>query len=281
LLTVTPFSGWNGGAPPYSDGQPVSLHTYDACCELDGFLYTGGAFTLNSIPQGLFWKRFNPALHTNIRTGWQDLASIPAGLNNPDLIVADPNSKKLFCMGQWALSDVFSFYRTPECATNPNSWSTPGHSNQQWGDGNSSQTASCAYRPTPGDPTTGTIYFTSDALVNGRHSLVFNINWTTETISGMSSRTYTNVTASRGWGFFHDVGRDTLWAFGGGGSLTTVYGINPTTGVETAYPLSGDAVGAIDQSVLYGRWVWLRTWNCVGILPYRNGPAYIFRLPVT
>jgi hypothetical protein len=272
LRTVSTLTDQNGGASPYLDGQPTAIHTYCSGCELDGYRYRAGSFSFADQPQGPYWKRFNPSINSDIRTGWQQLANMPTSF---DYSIPDPVSKKILFLNLWTQFFTYAIYRTPECATNPNTWSAVRSNNQsfQWpNDG-------CAgYRP-DADPTTGTIVLTGGNFAPS----VWPINWSTEL---MGNRISTGSLAQIGVGgmaCFYDANRGVYWAFGGGASLTNLYEINPTTYAITAHaltPPSGEpSLGTIDAIGLYNRFVFIDSWRAIGVIPFRDGPAAIIKLP--
>ena len=233
-------------------GFPVSVHTYDGMCELNGAIYRFGG---SAYPSGGFtgdaW-RFDPGPAT-----WTRLPSYPAG-HFAGMVIANSTANKILAMERWATYFTYAFYRAATAT-----WGTLRQVDAQY-----PSDAVAAY-----NSRTNTAFYTSDGI-----GFVSVVDWSTETIT----QTRINVPSiAAGTSAVYDSVADRYWLWGGEGNSRTLYGVHPSTFAVTSHTLSGDAPLAFESGDrgAFGRFVFMEDWRAIGSVASRTAPPYIIRLP--
>jgi hypothetical protein len=241
--TTTPVGG---------TGFPVSVHTYDGMCEMNGALYRFGG---SSHPSGGFtgdaW-RYDPA-----PSRWTRLPSYPAG-HFAGMVVANPAANKILAMERWATYFTYAFFRAGN-----STWGTQRQVSTQF-----PSDAVAAY-----NTRTNTAFYTSQGI--GFASVV---DWNAETI------TQTRVTVpnlATGSSMVYDPTADRYWMWAGAGNAQTLYEIHPSTYAITSHTLTGNAPLTPESGDhgAFGRFVFIDAWRVIGSVSSRTSAPYIIRLP--
>lgn len=246
-------TGWilaNAGSNPPNSTHPVSVHTYDGMCELNGTIYRIGGSTN---PSGFFTAEFW-AFNTSTNV-WSQLTNYPGG-SFGGMLVADPSTGKLLAMERWNTYLTYAFYN-PATGT----WSAAKDVAAQWPD-----YAVAAY-----NTASSTVY------MDAGKAFSCSVNWSSETITQTSHTT----ARSSGTACVYDPTRNSYWMWGGGAAaITTIYEVNATTYAVTSHTLTGDTMTPESGTIgAFGRFVFMDDWRAIGFVPSRSSAAYIIKLP--
>ncbi len=240
-----------GGTPVGSIGFPVSVHTYDGMCEINGMIYRLGGSTY---PTGGFtaelWR-----FDTDSAV-WRRFSDYP-GRWFAGMVVCDEASGKILAMERWATYFTYAFYNV---ATN--SWGALKQVRNQY-----PNDSVAAY-----NTRTNTAVYSSNGL-----SFSSNISWSAETIS-QTAQSMGSI--SSGSATVYDPVTDRYWYWGGTSSDNILYEVNPTTYAVTPHQLTGDTI--VTESGghgIFGRFVFIESWRAIGFITGRTTPAYVIRLP--
>jgi hypothetical protein len=240
----------------YGDGKAGSRHTYDGVVYVDDKVYLIGGSHYNSGYMGpLDTWRFQNGSWTSRGNGPQSSVERPS-------TVLDPVTKKVlvWCAG----NTQYSFFNTIT---------------ETWSAAKSLSASYATSDVTLGyDTARGRVILFGSGL-NG----VWTVNFSTETITNISTHPVTSILSAEGITPLYDTARDVFWILGGRGSsgssgYSTLYEMNASTFAITAHPLTGDAIsvssdnwGSFKRAVLLG--------GAIGFVSSFNAPAYVIKLP--
>lgn len=240
----------------YSDGKASSRHTYDGINYVDGKIYVMGGSHHNS-------GYFNPTDTWRFQNGtWTKLADAPHQNFERPTSALDPTTKKILL---WSPSYTsYAFFNTVT---------------ETWGSVKSMNTSySAADVVLCYDPSRGRI-----VLIGGGLNGVWTVNWSSETITSISTHPVSGILNTEGVTPLYDAARDVFWILGGRGSsgssgYSTLYEMNASTFAITAHPLSGDSIsvssnnwGSFKRAVLLN--------GAIGFVSGFTAPAYVIKLP--
>lgn len=242
-----------------SVGAPLSVHTYDGMVDMGATLYRFGG---SPYPNGGFatqMLRYDKAAAT-----WTRLPNWPAGAPQfSGSAIGNPSAGKILAMDRWVTYQTYAFYRV---ATND--WSVIKSVAGQWiSDGS-----------TAWDPATNTGLMIGSGNGYGVSAFSLTIDWAAETIT-QTARSLTAV--GTGTCIVWDPTRSRYWVWGSASNNSTMYEIDPSTWTVTPHSLTGATldVGEVNYAGGFGRHVFMDSWRAIGTVTYRNGPAYVIRLP--
>ncbi len=261
-LEISSVSSVRANRQTYSDGRPVSVHTYDGAVYAHHnnhiYRFGGSQYQNGFMSDGSF--KYNLSSGT-----WSQLPNYPAQAGGAKTIY-DPASGNIFVTMNDA--DEGFFYRT---------------SNDTWSGARTYSGGGLPYNVTAAWDTSrqrGII------VGSGERSLV-TINFSSETVnmSRMSISGQTGILNQEGTSVVYDPQRDVYWMFGGQDSSAgwrNLYEMNadgPPWQI-TAHPLGGDSI-ARDNGMTgsWGRFVLMDDWRAIGVIASIDSPAYIVRLP--
>lgn len=237
----------------YSDGNISSRHPYDGCAFVPGKFYQfGGAVEGPGSPgfisdlvryTGSWTKMGNPGFAMSER-----MNTVAFGT-------------KIFA---WcSLGNNAAFYNTATETWGANK-SPPG--------GLSVDYYTIIHVPT--DAVSGRVF-----VLGGGVSAVWNVNWSTETVTAGTAHAVSGMLSSSGLGAVYDDVRKCIWVVG---TSSTVLGrLDTLTNTYTQTSMSGDAMawntGQVPQ--VYKRLVLLSDYSGIGIVTGFTNAAYVIKLP--
>ncbi len=258
-VTISSTGAIRANTSSYSDGKPVSVHTYDGMITgTNGFLYRfGGAEHINGFFITAAFK-FN----TNTNT-WSQISSLPGGSGFTwPISLYDSTSQKVLVAA--ANSFEYRIFRLGD-----DSYSSV----KSWPSGATADGYHCGAFDTS---RSRGVFFGS-----GSNQLV-TVNWTAETAT-ISSQAISGLPSMAGPSCFYDQAADRYWVFGGppgSSGWTTIYEINPSTFAVTPHALSGDAIGRSSSMIgSFGRFVFMPAYRAIGVVANISTPAYVIKLP--
>jgi hypothetical protein len=259
VLTISSTAAIRAGQATYSDGRPVSVHTYDgAFLGNNGFAYRfGGSPYRNGF---LITAAFKFNTSTN---AWTQLSSLPggSGFTWPVSFYDSTTNKALIAAANSLEYRIFRLADDTYSAVKTWRW---------WG------ATADGYHTGCFDPTRSRgVWFGS-----GSNQLV-TVNWTAETarIADQSIR----VPSGAGMSCVYDATMDRYWVLGGptgSSGWSTIYEVNPQTFAVTTHALSGDTISQVAGMIgSFGRVVFMPTYRAIGIIANYTSPAYVIKLP--
>ena len=258
-VTISSTGAVRANTATYSDGRPVSVHTYDGMLTgTNGFLYRfGGAEHIN----GFF---ITAAFKFNTNTNaWTQLSSLPGGSGFTwPITLYDPNSQKVLVAA--ANNFEYRIFRL-----NDDSYSSV----KSFSGGATADGYHCGAFDSS---RSRGVWFGS-----GSNQLV-TVNWSSETAS-ISSQSISGLPSMTGPSCFYDPATDRYWVFGGqpgSSGWTTLYEIHAGTFAVTPHPLSGDAISRSSGMIgSFGRFVFMPNYRAIGVIASISSPAYVIKLP--
>jgi hypothetical protein len=241
-------------------GKPISVHTYDGMCYLNGKIYRLGG---SPYPDGSpFSNQFLSLQVASPGSDWTRLPDWPGG-GFGGMAIANESANKILVLERQNFDFAYAFYRAGS-----NDWSAKKNVATQWLD----------YGGLAIDTTTGNCLCVGGD--NGLGTTAFSVvpDWSAETIT-QTAKSIAGIAG--GCSHYYDPTKDCFWAYGGEGDSSTIYEINKTTFGVTSHALTGDAITPESPNSRghFGRGVFMNSYRAIGSVASRTQPAYVIKLP--